>query len=279
MRRSEDPPQFLTSAKAAALLGVSPSTIKRWVDDGTLRSERTAGGHRRIARQVIEAFRRSAPRADEVRPPGGLGLLDLLLSSASSRELEAHLIAQRAGAASVGVFADSIGETLQEMGTRWARGELAIADEHIASERLARALARLAEWTPTRVGAPIALLAAAAADEHTLGLSLAELCLREVGWDTRWVGRRTPTLALVELIERQRPRVRLVALSASVVSSDSATLAHDAALVAAACRSVSAVLVLGGDGAWPEHPRSARRVRSLVELEQVARKSLGSEPG
>ena len=39
---------LLTSSKVADLLGVHPSTVKRWCDDGTLESRRTGGGHRRI---------------------------------------------------------------------------------------------------------------------------------------------------------------------------------------------------------------------------------------
>ena len=36
---------------------------------------------------------------------------------------------------------------------------------------------------------PVCLLACAEGDDHTLGLSLAELCLREAGWATLWAGR------------------------------------------------------------------------------------------
>jgi len=272
---------FLTSAEAASLLGVSPSTVKRWVDDGTLVSERTAGGHRRIRRQAIHAFRErvgsrgtkgtvvdSAPRGDAARED----LLALLLSGRPARELEAQLIALRAGVASVGAFADALAPVLQEIGERWARGALSIADEHIASERLARALARLAEWAPVAPGAPVALLATASGDEHTLGLSLAELCLREAGWDARWIGRRTPTESLVDVITRARPRVKLVVLSASIVSSDAGNLAWQASSIGAACQSAGAMLLLGGEGAWPERPAHGQRVRSLVAFERALRK-------
>lgn len=258
----------MTSAEAAALLGVSASTVKRWVDDGTLLSERTLGGHRRIRREVVEAL---LQHGEPAGPDDDL--LALLLSAEPSRDLEARLIGLRAAQRSVGAFADALTPALHEMGARWARGELAIADEHIASERLARALARLAEWAPVPRGAPVALLATAAEEDHTLGLSLAELCLRENGWDARWVGRRTPTEALVDLIQRARPPAGLVVMSASVVSSDAGSLLHQAQRVAAACHANGAALVLGGDGAWPEQLRHARRIRSLRELEAVARKA------
>ncbi len=267
--RSQALGPFLTSAEAAALLGVSASTVKRWVDDGTVLSERTLGGHRRIRREVVDALLQHGEPAQ----PDDDDLLALLLSAQPGRDLEARLIALRAAQRSVGDFADALTPALHEMGARWARGELAIADEHIASERLARALARLAEWTPVPRGAPVALLATAAEEEHTLGLSLAELCLRENGWEPRWVGRRTPTDALVDLIARARPPASLVVLSASVVASDAHSLLRQAQLVARACHSNGATLVLGGDGAWPLQLRHTRRVRSIRELEVVAQKA------
>jgi excisionase family DNA binding protein len=55
-------PRLLTSAEAARRLGVSVSAVKRWADDGTLQSERTAGGHRRFHASEVERLRREALR-------------------------------------------------------------------------------------------------------------------------------------------------------------------------------------------------------------------------
>ena len=46
--------QVLSPREMATVLGVSESSIKRWVDDGAITSTKTAGGHRRIA--VSEAI-------------------------------------------------------------------------------------------------------------------------------------------------------------------------------------------------------------------------------
>ena len=55
-------PKLLTSAEAARSLGVSVSAVKRWADEGTLRGERTAGGHRRFHVAEVERLGREALR-------------------------------------------------------------------------------------------------------------------------------------------------------------------------------------------------------------------------
>ncbi len=46
----------LTTREVARLIGVSKSTVARWVDRGELAAHRTPGGHRRIPRAGLFAF-------------------------------------------------------------------------------------------------------------------------------------------------------------------------------------------------------------------------------
>jgi excisionase family DNA binding protein len=46
----------LTVTEAASLLGVSPSTLRRWSNAGVLPCYRTPGGQRRFSREQIESF-------------------------------------------------------------------------------------------------------------------------------------------------------------------------------------------------------------------------------
>jgi excisionase family DNA binding protein len=50
--------EYLTPNEVANLLQVSPVTVRQWAQKGLLPAQTTAGGHRRFARAVVQAFAR-----------------------------------------------------------------------------------------------------------------------------------------------------------------------------------------------------------------------------
>lgn len=67
--------QNLSPKDMACTIGVSESSLKRWVDEGRLRATRTNGGHRRIPlREAVRFLRRAAT---DLAQPEMLGLPDL----------------------------------------------------------------------------------------------------------------------------------------------------------------------------------------------------------
>jgi len=50
--------KWLTLGEASELLGVHPATLRAWADEGKIPSFRTPGGHRRFAREDLQAFMR-----------------------------------------------------------------------------------------------------------------------------------------------------------------------------------------------------------------------------
>ncbi|MGZ5007369.1 MAG: response regulator [Methylobacter sp.] len=53
---SPQPEKFISTREAAARLGVALSTVQAWVESGVLPAWKTAGGHRRISIDAIEAM-------------------------------------------------------------------------------------------------------------------------------------------------------------------------------------------------------------------------------
>ncbi|GAA2022288.1 helix-turn-helix domain-containing protein [Pseudokineococcus marinus] len=54
---------LLSVSQAAALVGVSLDTIRRWDNDGRIQSVRTPTGHRRFRRGDVEALLQPSPAA------------------------------------------------------------------------------------------------------------------------------------------------------------------------------------------------------------------------
>ena len=107
------------------------------------------------------------------------------------------------------------------------------------------------------------LLATAEGEEHTLGLSLVELVIREWGWPVVWAGRKTPLAEVVAHVAGGT--VDAVAVSASEVCDPGELLAQTERL-GAICRAGEVGLVLGGGGPWPEWIPYGARVKTFEEL-------------
>lgn len=275
--------QYLSTANAAQFLGVGPTSVKRWADLGLLKCVRTAGNHRRFLREEVERFARAVqtgqvaldatqPRQEPAPPVDRAPLsaddrvqdwADRLLQLGAFG-LHGALLAEREILGSWWRVADLVGAALGALGERWECGRVTVIQEHLASERLARAIARCTESQLSAPGAPVAVLAAAEPDEHTLGLSLAELVFREARHATDWIGRRTPGRDLAAHVQTTRPSI--VALSASLVSADPDVLRTSVLPLARVCRDSGIRLLLGGAGRWPDDIPGAVRLHDFASL-------------
>lgn len=250
---------FLSSGEIGRILGVSVATVRRWADAGLLPSQRTAGGHRRFSLSVAEQL---------AQQPGGTergldGWIRLLVTPGEALAVDAALLGERSRAGSWLAVAETMAGVLDELGARWHGGALSIVDEHVASARLSRALARAADALPIRPGGPRALLATAEGEAHTLGLALAELCMRERGWSAAWIGRDISTQHVVGRVDAREAEV--LAVSASVCRG-AAELEAAAGALEAACASQGVELVVGGHGPWPERLAHGAVVRTFAGL-------------
>lgn len=69
----------LTTRQAAEKLGVSLRTVQLWVESGILRAWKTAGGHRRIAEQSVQALLAEQQQALNPSPRGSAALRVLIV--------------------------------------------------------------------------------------------------------------------------------------------------------------------------------------------------------
>jgi len=84
---------------------------------------------------------------------------------------------------------------LRDLGARWARGEVTVAQEHFASNVVRGRLLGIARGWGRGVG-PRALLGCIPGEQHELGLIAFGLALRTHGWRIEYLGADTPLVTI-----------------------------------------------------------------------------------
>jgi len=119
-----------------------------------------------------------------------------------------------------------IAPALWLIGRLWARGEISVADEHLATQISLRVLALQREARRTargREGHKV-LLAAPEGEAHIVALQMVANLLRDAGYSVLMLGGDVPLEALAESAARHQPQV--ICLSATMPSaSDRLTIA------------------------------------------------------
>ncbi len=264
---------LITTTEAAKIAGVGVSSIKRWADSGRVRTVRTPGGHRRVVKadllRTLEEQLAGAKRGASSSPAEVWA--DELLRR-DYHALLARLMEARGRFGSWYAVLDTVGQGVRVVGERWAAGAITIAEEHVASENLRRALSSVYLSFPSSVLDPHALLVCVEGETHTLGLSMLQVVLREAGWGSLWLGGGMSPEAWHDLLSR--PHIRMVALSASAAMQDAAFLDRFVEEVGAACAREGVTLVLGGSGAWPEAPAFGHRFGNFTSFHRFALEQL-----
>jgi methanogenic corrinoid protein MtbC1 len=112
------------------------------------------------------------------------------------------------------VFDGLLRDAMTLVGERWQTGQWTVAEEHLASRTLLRALERIRPvlGPEHRIG-PVAVLAGVAGEQHMIGLVCLEQVLAEAGWSVSNLGADLPAADLGQFVRRND--VALVALSAA----------------------------------------------------------------
>ncbi len=258
--------RLLRTRQVADALGVSPSTIKRWVDLGILRASRTVGKHRLIASSETLRFarQRGMPHVGlegieaVAGPPGAIddGLREALEGAlCEGRAVEATALIRSfyesgQGATALGDLL--IRPVMEQIGHGWMVGRIDVYQEHHATQIVTAALTDLiarAPRPPDGPRVPLALGAAAEGDMSSLPVLLGELVLRELGWRVHNLGPHLPLRSLANAVCDHRPR--LVFLTVNHMTDVPRFLREYRSFyeVAAANR---AAVILGGRAVGPE---------------------------
>ena len=160
-------------------------------------------------------------------PPVDRAAADEGLATAYSPELLASLLADGdddlaawtirqalADGTRVSVYDGLVTDAMRLVGERWVTGQWSIAEEHLASQTLLRALERIRPQLGVegRIG-PLAVLAGVAGEQHMIGLVCLDHVLSESGWTVANLGADVPAADLASFIARND--AALVALTAS----------------------------------------------------------------
>ena len=113
------------------------------------------------------------------------------------------------------VFDGLLRSAMALVGRRWQEGRWSIAEEHLATQTLTRALERIRapQGPESRIG-PLAVLAGVAGEHHGIGLICLDQVLREEGWTVANLGADVPAADLARFLARNQ--AELVALTASL---------------------------------------------------------------
>lgn len=224
--------QVLSPKELARAIGVSESSLKRWADDGLIKTSRTAGGHRRIA--LTDALRFIRESRSLLVNPDVLGLTDVravrsddTLDQSDSDRLFAYLRDGRAaearglllsryldGESLAAMFDGFLREAMEQLGRLWQHSETGIILEHRATDICVQAVQQLRSMLPPQHGGPVAVGGAPSGDPYLLPSLLVATALMSESYDAMNLGPETPCASLLRAADEFD--AKLVWLSISV---------------------------------------------------------------
>lgn len=236
--------KYLTTKEVARLCRVSDATVKRWEDASLLQSERTNGGHRRFRAEEVARFQlennlgvktchgdESAQTATTRRRARRTFSNYIHLEEGSSAFLFFHaLIAGREEEATnilindflqgkplTDIFDTTISQAMRCIGELWMRGELTVAQEHLATRSTLNAVHKLRSVVPVATSnGKIAMCCSIEGDFHELSIHLAQMIFEGEGWEVLNFGSNTPLYSFADEALHHAPD--LICISATILS-------------------------------------------------------------
>lgn len=221
--------RYASTALVSEALGVSVTTVKRWVDDGILPAHRTAGGHRKLL--VADVIRLAR---DGQLPHADLGKLDGRTATVAEapddmvNRLVRLLFAGDAGAVrefihaayhrgtTIEWLADRVvSPAMARIGHQWEAGQIDVLHEHRSTQLIVGAIFELKAVLDRHAlrSRPVALGGAIERDHYLLPTLLAQTALLDAGWQAINLGPNTPFDSFRKAIVEFRPKLVWVSVS------------------------------------------------------------------
>ncbi|MBI1372208.1 MAG: hypothetical protein GC159_05530 [Phycisphaera sp.] len=276
---------MISPKELGAAIGVSESSVKRWVDEGLVEAARTAGGHRRIA--IDEAVRFIRGRGMPVINPEPLGLaelqgapmeagsitdrvdllFELLKEGHADRARGVILAAYLAGEPMSHVCDQLVAPTMRRIGQLWEHARAGIFVEHRATDICLHALAQLRTLMPApKAGSLIAVGGAPPHDTYTLPSLMVATTLHALGVAVHNLGAEVPADVMIEAVDACD--ANLAWLSVSVELPLELLIRYVEALSTQLADRHGGVIV--GGRAWPDdlhpHQSNVQVAASMAEL-------------
>jgi DNA-binding transcriptional MerR regulator len=235
------PPAMLRIGEISRRLGVSDHVLRAWERRyGLLQPVRSAGGFRLYSEADLDRVRRmqahlahglsaaEAARAaiDDERPAAistdasEVDLRDGLADATKALTLALDKFDEPAAQAVLDrllstltvetVLRDIVLPYLRELGERWQRGAVSVAQEHFASNLIRGRLTSLGRGWGHGHG-PRAILACVSGELHDIALLAFGIALNRNGWRIDFFGANTPLDDLVRLADTTRPDLVVLA--------------------------------------------------------------------
>ncbi|MFN0156718.1 MAG: cobalamin-dependent protein [Bacteroidota bacterium] len=280
----------LSTAEVARLFNVTETTVKRWADEGTLKCQKTPGGHRKFQMRYLVEFattRNFEPLGALTLEGGGVlaRKIEVAVLSRNFNELRAAFIEKALSpdrrdlyeffsylyqhhVHQWEIFDLVLGPGMREIGERWERREIGVDHEHRAFYETLDAMAKLQSQVLTKAPAGHTVICACLDDElHEMGLRCASYIFAAEGWHVQYLGARTPHDSLIASIREQR--THLVCISATTIGDESSYL-HALEKIRAAAHERETRVLLGGRAVTPALTKACDAVyRSSKDLMDV----------
>ncbi len=274
---------MLSPKELADALGVSESSLKRWVDSGRIVAARTEGGHRRIALpEAVRYIRESG--APIVRPE----LLDMpevavaqqrasesasealfrILAGGDAVAARGWVLARYLAGASIAELADGpVRDAMHRIGELWNHDDEGIFVEHRATDCCLQAIAHLRSMFEPPADAPVAVGGAPEDDPYLLPSLLAATTCAAAGLRAVNLGPDTPLEALSRAIERHSAWLVWLSFSSPVPAARARAIAR---WLAKLPPGITAVIGGRHVDRIAIRKRSVRRTETMAELAAIA---------